>query len=423
MKNEKHRLNKSILKNTVSLYAMTIAKMVIPMATLPYLTRVLSVETYGTVSYVKTVMQYFQLLVDFGFIMSGTRDITVARQNSYRTNLENNCIFFARIIMGALGGVLVVCVTYVIPILRKNVLFSLLSYIPIFMTCFLFDYFFRGIEKMHIITERFVVMKLVSAFFTFLFIKSDADILLLPIIDIVATFIAVLLVLRELKKEKFKLCRIPLKNILTKIANSFVFFLNDISSTLLGVLSTLLVGICLSVEKVAYWNICLQMVGTIQGMYGALSNGIYPYMIAKRDIGLIKRIFKIFTPIVLCGCVFTFVFAEWALVIVGGAQYAQAKTVLQSLTPFLFLCFFEVFLGWPTLGAIGKVKENMATMAIAGILQLAGMAFLSATGTFSLLNLAFLRSGVEVIFVAMRAGVVWKYRKEFGICSKERDNQ
>ena len=58
---------KNVLKNIIMLYGMSIAKIVFPLLTLPYLTRVLSVESYGVVSYVKAVMQYMQIAVDFGF--------------------------------------------------------------------------------------------------------------------------------------------------------------------------------------------------------------------------------------------------------------------------------------------------------------------------------------------------------------------
>ena len=66
---------KTATKNTFMLYLMNIAKMVFPLVTLPYLTRVLSVPVYGVVTYVKAVMQYMQLLLAFGFALSATRDI------------------------------------------------------------------------------------------------------------------------------------------------------------------------------------------------------------------------------------------------------------------------------------------------------------------------------------------------------------
>ena len=57
--------SKTLVNNTIMMYLMTIAKLVVPLISLPYLTRVLSVDCYGTVSFVKSLMSYFQIFIDF----------------------------------------------------------------------------------------------------------------------------------------------------------------------------------------------------------------------------------------------------------------------------------------------------------------------------------------------------------------------
>ena len=49
--------SKNIVKNTVMLLIMNMAKLVFPLFTLPYLTRILTTNLYGSVSYVKAVME------------------------------------------------------------------------------------------------------------------------------------------------------------------------------------------------------------------------------------------------------------------------------------------------------------------------------------------------------------------------------
>ena len=53
---------KKTIKNTIMLFLMTFAKIIFPLVTLPYLTRILSPDAYGGVSYVKSCMVYMQLI-------------------------------------------------------------------------------------------------------------------------------------------------------------------------------------------------------------------------------------------------------------------------------------------------------------------------------------------------------------------------
>ena len=126
-----------IIKNTSMLYLLNISKMIFPLITLPYLTRVLSVDCYGTVSYVKAVMQYMQLIVDFGFILSGTRDIVINKNDSKALSEETGDILAAKILLSGIAFIVLCGLIVFIPILRKKAIFTLLSFLPVF-----FDYSF-----------------------------------------------------------------------------------------------------------------------------------------------------------------------------------------------------------------------------------------------------------------------------------------
>ena len=187
------------------LYGMSIAKIVFPLLTLPYLTRVLSVESYGVVSYVKAVMQYMQLVVDFGFMLSGTKDIVNAKNDHEKLEKEVGDILLARVLLAAAAFVALLGMIAVIPLLRANIGYTLLAFVTVFLSVFLFDYFFRGIEKMQVISLRFVAMRGIATALTFIFVHSDKDILFVPLLDAVGSLVAVILVFVELKKENIKI--------------------------------------------------------------------------------------------------------------------------------------------------------------------------------------------------------------------------
>lgn len=405
--------NNRILKNTVSLYAMNIAKMVLPLITLPYLTRVLSKDCYGTVSYVKATMQYMQLIIDFGFILSGTKDVVKAREDKNQLSQEVSSIFGAQCLLGGIAGGVLIVLAMFIPILRENFLYTMLSFVPIFLTCFLFSFVFRGLEQMHIITIRFVLTKTISTALTFIFVMSDADVLFIPIIDIISSMVAVGLVWFEIRKREVKFVKPKFANILNKIKDSAVYFASDIATTAFGALNTLLIGIFINASEVADWSICIQMVNAVQSMYSPITTGIYPEMVKSRNINLIKKVLKLVMPVIGFGCIFTLVVAKYALLIIGGKQYVDAAPILRALVPVMFFAFLSILFGWPTLGAIEKSKETSKTTIITAITQILGLLILLAINQFTLINIALLRGMTEMMLFVLRYSYYRKYRNLF----------
>ena len=94
---------KNIVNNTIMLMIFNIAKIVFPFITLPYLTRILTTDSYGTVAYVKTVMSYMQIFVDFGFVLSATKDIVKNKENKNKLEFVIGDTMIARIILGLIG--------------------------------------------------------------------------------------------------------------------------------------------------------------------------------------------------------------------------------------------------------------------------------------------------------------------------------
>lgn len=410
---QKENKKTRIASNTISLYAMNIAKMVLPLVTLPYLTRVMSKDCYGTVAYVKAVMQYMQLIVDFGFLVSGTRDIVKFKGDKRKLNETVSDIFFARIMLALGAGATLIVLTAFIHILKENFLYTVLSYIVVFMTCFLFDFFFRGIEQMQIIAIRFIVMKSIAAALTFVFVKSDQDLLWIPILDIIGSFVAIVLIVVELKKREVNLCLTSVKSVWGKIKESAVYFLSDFVTTAFNALNTLLIGIYIKTGDVANWSICMQLVGAVQSLYTPITNGIYPEMIRSKNYNLIKKTIKIIMPIVSLGCIVTFFVAKYALLIVGGKQYVDATPLLKCLIPVLFFSFPSMLYGWPTLGAIDKAKETTRTTVFTAGFQILGLIILIATHHFTLINIAILRGVTEFILFFTRYCYTKKFKDDF----------
>lgn len=400
--------------NISMLYIMNIAKLIFPLITLPYLTRVLSVDSYGVVSYVKACMTYAQLIVDFGFMFSGVKGITEARNDIEKLGRVTGNVVMAKAFLCVISFAVIYLASNFIPILKENILFTLLSFVPVALTTLLLDFLFRGIEQMHIITIRYIVMKTISVVFTLVLVKSDADIMWIPILDIISSVVAIILVLIETEKLGIKISFVEgIKGSWKELKLSSVYFISEAATTVFGALNTLLVGIFLNKADVAYWAICLQLVAAVKALYTPVTNGIYPKMIQTRDISIIKKSLGLFMPLIVIGCAITIAGTELILTIVGSAKYVAAAPTMRCLVPVLFFCFPAMLLGWPTLGAINKVVETTKTTLSAATVQLIGLAILMLSGKFTLIGVAIMKSITELSLMCFRLRYCLKYKNEF----------
>lgn len=405
--------NSRIWKNTFWLMLFQVAKIAFPFLTLPYLTRVLTVDSYGVVSYVKNIMNYMQIFVDFGFVLSATKDIVKCIDNKKDIEYIIGDTMIARIFLGIIGFFIVIVLALFLPILSNNFLFTILSYVVIFESIFLMDFLFRGLQKMHIIAIRFIVMKTISTVLTFVLIKNNDMLLLIPILDIISSTIAVFLVFLEIKKLDYNFKFTSLKKGISALCESFIYFLSSIASTSFNAFSTIVIGVILTSTEVAYWSVCMQIIGSITACYNPIADSLYPEMIKNKNFSLIEKALKIFMPIIIIGCIISYFFADTGLYILGGEKYVSATPVFILLIPVLFFGFLSVLFGWPTLGAIDKAKDVTKSTVTSTILHILILMFLIFTNRFTLINIAIARTLTEVILFTIRFANYHRYKNLF----------
>lgn len=405
--------NNRIVRNTAMLFVMNIAKIIFPLLTVPYLTRVLSVEGYATYYYIKSVLTYVQLIIDFGFLLSATKDIANARNDLQKVGEITGHVMLGKGFLSMAALVVLGIMTLFIDRLHQNPMYTLLSFVQAATTIFLVDFLFHGLEQMHVITIRYFITRAITVGLTFVLIHNDGDMLLIPTLEIIGNLVAIVWVWREIHHMGISVRVKSLKTTWKMLKESFVYFLSDVASTAFGALNTLLIGIMLSDQDVSFWGVAMTFVSAVQMMYNPIVNSIYPHMILNKDLKVIRNVLFVFIPVIVVGCVIVWFGADLLVAIMGGAKYLGAAPLLRWLVPLLFISFPAALFGWPVLGAIGKTKETTITTIIAAVVQVLGLVVLMVIGQFNLFTLAMLRTATDLLLTVLRLGYFIKYRKEF----------
>lgn len=394
---------KNLAKNTFFLYVMQISGYVFPLLTFPYLTRILGPANYGVVVFSNAAMSYFQMLLEFGFILSATSEISLHRDDIQKVQKITFSVIWAKMLLSIAGAfVLFFCIAFVEKF-KEYSLFFILSYLGIFLTIFLPDFLFRGIERMSILTYRVIAAKFVYTLCIFLFIRKASDFIFVPVSVIVSNLVAVLLTWLEiLKKLKLKFVFVGLKDIFAELKKSSVFFLSRIAVSMYQTLNTILLGFRFPSESLAMYGASNNLISCGRSLLSPISDSIYPYMVKNKNYRLVKKLILILEPLIIAGCVLLYFIAPWFIRVFCGAGYENAVPVFRAMLPLIVISLPTYLFGYPLMGALGILNVANMSVIAGSVFHVAGLAILFLFGKLSFIPVAFLTFGTEIVVFSIR---------------------
>ena len=399
---------RNLKKNVVAQYGLQFAKYVFPLVTIPYLTRVLGAEAFGVRAYVLACMTLAQTFVDFGFNLSATKDIVKARDDREAIGKIVADVLLAKVGIVFLVGLCIAGIALFIPILYENPVYLALSFCAVAINGFLPDYLFMGIEKMQVLTTRYVGSKTLALVLMVLLIHSDADLLLVPIIDIASSAVALVWSWKSATGLKVMFLMKPtISGAIEGFRSSTLYFATNFSASLFNTFATLAIGAFINnLVAVSYWSLSMSIINAVQSLYSPMSTALYPHMIARRDIGLLKSLLLYSLPILILGTAAILILAKPIMLIAGGDEYSEGAGLLRALCPILITSFYSIMLGWPVLGAYERIKEIAITTVFAGAFLIVATSIAGIAGLLTIYSAALLRNLSELILAGTRAWCV-----------------
>ena len=406
---EKHG---ALLKNTLMLAILQLSTYVLALIVVPYETRVLGPEVYGVLGVATAVMVYFQLVIDFGFLLSATEEVASHRDDQDYLRRLLTCVTVSKLGLAAVScAVLLILCRLVGAWEGKSGLF-LLFFLATVCTSLMPDYMYRGLEKMTAITIRTVAIRTFFTVCIFVFLRGPEDLYIVPLLNIIGNGVAMVLASVDLARRfQIRFGKVSVGEVASSLKRSSVFFLSRIATTAYTSLNTIILDlITASGGATGYYTAADKLITTGRNVLSPISDSLYPYMARNRDFKMVKKVLLITMPPIVLFCTACFIWAEPLCILFLGPEYGPAGTVLRAMLPIGIVTLPNYVLGFPTLGAMGLSKYANYSVMFGSLLHICNLLVLYFTGNMNMVTLAVLVSVAECAILVFRIVVIVRNR-------------
>ena len=366
-KNNKIRdiVHNSIFKNGMWLYILQIFNMVIPIFTLPYVTRILGVYQYGVFSIGLNFIGYLQVLVDYGFNMSATRFVILNKKDKKKLDDCFTGVLYSRFFLVGISLLSLLCYIMIVDSTNKGGMLVLFLYV--FGTALQIDWFYQGMMEMKYILFINVIARSLFLLGVFEFVNTQHDLLVYCFLyGFTPVSSGIIGIIWAKKKYKISLNKLSILSIKTHLMDGWYVFTTQLSSTIFGAIGITFLGMFSEPYVVGGFSAIQKIPLVILMLWSPISRVLYPLSSKKFHISFLDgmtfikvimyKIILVFILLILFICLFS----KNVIEISFGQNYVEYYYWIYPLMIWALVSIFNNFLGIQILLGSGYDKEYSA---------------------------------------------------------------
>jgi len=337
--------NSTVKKNFLALSLLQVTNYLVPLITIPYISRIFGPEIFGLINFATSFITYFWLLVNYGFDLSASRDIAQNKNDKVKINEIFNDVLFSKLFLYLIALIIFLIILFTVDKINQQNSIYLLLFFGGFFNIFFPTWFFQGIEKLTFSSLLNFITKLLFTIMIFSIIKSKDDYLLYPLTIIIGQFlVAILSIYIILKKFNIKITLVPLNKIIITLKKSWQIFATTVvinlytttNIVLLGFLSTDYdVGIFTAAYKIVAVFISIITIPIGQSIYPNIAHSFSKS--SEEGFRKIIKALKFIIPLTLFSSFLLLIFSNFFISILFGPKFGEANKVIRILSflPFI----------------------------------------------------------------------------------------
>lgn len=268
-------MDNQIKSNYIYSVTYQILGYIIPLVTAPYISRILGVENVGIISYSRSIAQYYSLFALLGINNYGNREIAVHRDNIEGMSETFWNIYAVQCCISIPVLIIYLCSYKYFPV--NDVLITKIQSLYIVACLLDISWFFFGIEEFRITILRNMVIKSISLFFIFIFIRQKEDVWKYALIcSMSVVFANLILWINVAKLVKWK--KPTIKKMRSHIKPILILFIPVITISLYKIMDKIMLGSLSDMVQTGLYENAEKLINIPLSLVTALANVMLPRM-------------------------------------------------------------------------------------------------------------------------------------------------
>lgn len=273
-----------ISQNVLALGWIQVATFVVPLITVPYVSRVLGPSEFGLVIFAQSFAIFLTLFVDWGFSPYGTRAVAAARNDPEALATIVARIRGAQLLMSVASVPIALGALVLVPKFQAHPLFLFLAWVAAVTSALAPTWYFVGVERIKVIALVGLVIRLIAAGLTFVFVKGPSDgwiWLMLFAAGSVGVWVASDAMLY--RRVRFRLRGMRAAG--RAVVDSGRVFVGTVGVSLYSDFNVVLLGLFVPSAQVAAFGAGERLVRSSEQMLGPVATAVYPRLAFLQSSG------------------------------------------------------------------------------------------------------------------------------------------
>jgi len=271
--------SKKLVSNVVALLLLQVVNYILPLLTVPYLFQTLEAEKFGVVAFASSIVMFLQVIVDYGYNLSGTRVVSTHMNDKAKLTEIFSSIMIIKFFLIILTLFLLTLLIFIFDKIRAEAFLFYITFGIVIGQALFPTWFFQGLEEMKYITYINATVKLFFTLCVFLFVNTKSDYYIVPLLTSIGSILAGIFSIKLLYKTfaiKFQLQN--KKIILKYFKESFNIFITEFMPNVYNNFSTVLLGFISNMDSVGYFSLATKIIGIFNSILQVLKTATFPYL-------------------------------------------------------------------------------------------------------------------------------------------------